>query len=245
MDSMAAKPNLAAIAPVPLDVAWLLPAVLSTTAGAVDMIGFLALGGLFAAHITGNLVVLASHYLTGGFSQIGPLLSVPVFIAVLGVVTVLSANKATRVNRRAWLILQAVLLVGFLGLGAWLGPFTNPDAATAVFSGMLGVAAMAIQNAVVRLALPGSPSTAAMTTNITQLAVDLATVVRGRGDPNELARARHRARLTFLSVAGFVAGCATGGFLEVHFGLRALALPVVLAVIAIPLGELWPDGATT
>ena len=76
---MAAKPNLAAIAPVPLDVAWLLPAVLSTTAGAVDVIGFLALGGLFAAHITGNLVVLASHYLTGGFSQIGPLLSVPVF----------------------------------------------------------------------------------------------------------------------------------------------------------------------
>jgi uncharacterized membrane protein YoaK (UPF0700 family) len=51
--------------------------------------------------------------------------------------------------------------------------------------------------------------------------------------------------LTFLSVAGFVAGCATGGFLEVHFGLRALALPVVLAVIAIPLGELWRDGATT
>jgi hypothetical protein len=33
---------------------WLLRAVLSTTAGAVDVIG-LALGGLFTAHITGNL----------------------------------------------------------------------------------------------------------------------------------------------------------------------------------------------
>ena len=52
---------------------WLLPAVLSTTAGAVDVIGFLALGGLFTAHITGNVVILAAHYVVGGFSEVGPL----------------------------------------------------------------------------------------------------------------------------------------------------------------------------
>jgi uncharacterized membrane protein YoaK (UPF0700 family) len=55
---------------------WLLPAILSTTAGAVDVIGFLALGGLFTAHITGNVVIVAAHYVTGGFSQVGPLLAV-------------------------------------------------------------------------------------------------------------------------------------------------------------------------
>ncbi len=38
----------------PTGAGWLLPAVLSTTAGAVDIIGFFALGGLFTAHITGN-----------------------------------------------------------------------------------------------------------------------------------------------------------------------------------------------
>jgi uncharacterized membrane protein YoaK (UPF0700 family) len=48
---------------------WLLPTVLSTTAGAVDVIGFLALGGLFTAHVTGNLVIVAAHYVTGRFSQ--------------------------------------------------------------------------------------------------------------------------------------------------------------------------------
>ena len=69
---------------------WLLPAVLSTTAGAVDVVGFLALGGLFTAHITGNVVVVAAHYITGGFYQVGPLVALPVFVAVLGAVTVAS-----------------------------------------------------------------------------------------------------------------------------------------------------------
>src|SRR5437588_11174850 len=99
---------------------WLLPTVLSTTAGAVDVIGFLALGGLFTAHITGNLVILAAHYVTGRFSQIGPLLSVPVFVVVLGLVIVLFENKATDDARRALMILHAGLLVAFLALGAGL-----------------------------------------------------------------------------------------------------------------------------
>jgi uncharacterized membrane protein YoaK (UPF0700 family) len=65
----------------------LLPFVLSTTAGAVDVIGFLALGGLFTAHITRNVVVVAAHYVAGGFGEVGPLLAVPVFVAVLGLIT--------------------------------------------------------------------------------------------------------------------------------------------------------------
>src|SRR5207245_9016087 len=92
---------------IPPGVAWLLPAVLSTTAGAVDVIGFLALGGLFTAHITGNVVVLAAHYLTGGFSEVGPLLPVPVFVAVLGTVTLASGavEQAGYGPRRGLLVL--------------------------------------------------------------------------------------------------------------------------------------------
>src|SRR5580704_13469928 len=59
---------------------WL-PVILSTAAGAVDVTGFLALGGLFTAHLTGNLVIVAAHYTTGAFSQVGPLLAVPVYMA--------------------------------------------------------------------------------------------------------------------------------------------------------------------
>src|SRR6266446_218143 len=106
---------------------WLLPTVLSTTAGAVDVIGFLTLGGLFTAHITGNLVVLAAHYVTGRFSEIGPLLSVPVFVIVLGIIMVLFPNKATRRTRRTLLLIHASLLVGFLVLDVGFDHFTEPD----------------------------------------------------------------------------------------------------------------------
>jgi uncharacterized membrane protein YoaK (UPF0700 family) len=222
---------------------WLLPAVLSTTAGAVDIIGFLTLGGLLTAHVTGNLAVLAAHYVTGGFSQIGPLLAVPVFVAVLGVVALAAGAVETAgySSRRALLIVQAALLAGCLGLGTQFGPFADADRPMAVLVGMLAVAAMATQNALVRLALPGTPSTAVMTTNITQLTVDLTTLARGLGKPDELARARHRAGVSFLCVVAFVAGCAAGAALEVHFGLWALALPVLLAVLAVGLGELRSD----
>jgi uncharacterized membrane protein YoaK (UPF0700 family) len=218
---------------------WLLPAVLSTTAGAVDVIGFLALGGLFTAHITGNVVIVAAHYVTGGFSQIGPLLAVPVFMAVMGLVTLASSAiaQAGSPPLRQLLWLQTALLSGFLLLGVWFGRFTDADSSMAVLAGMLGVSAMATQNVLGKLALKGAPSTAVMTTNITQLTIDLATLVRSRGDADELAKARSRARMTFPCMVGFVGGCAAGAVLEVKLGFWALALPVVLSALAVPLGR--------
>ena len=42
--------------------------------------------------------------------------------------------------------------------------------------------------------------------------------------------------MTVPAIGGFVAGCAGGGLLEIHFELWALVFPVVMAVIAVPLG---------
>ena len=51
---------------------------------ASDIIAFLGLGRLFVAHITGELVVFGARWLTVGFGEIGPLLSVPIFHARFG-----------------------------------------------------------------------------------------------------------------------------------------------------------------
>ena len=72
--------------------------------------------------------------------------------------------------------------------------------------------------------------------------VALATLARGRDDPDKLAQARRRASMTCLCVVGFVCGCAAGAVLEVYFGLWALVLPVILAALPVPLGELRSDG---
>jgi hypothetical protein len=110
---------------MPMLINWLLPAILSTTAGAVDAIGFLALGGLFTAHITGNLVVLTAYYVTGGFNQVAPLLSVPVFVAVLGALTLAVGTPCDfRASRRTLLILQLAFLGGSLGNCDW--PLRRP-----------------------------------------------------------------------------------------------------------------------
>jgi uncharacterized membrane protein YoaK (UPF0700 family) len=221
----------------PIAGSTVLAAVLSMTAGAVDVIGFLGLGGLFMAHITGNIVVLVVHYTTGRFGRVGPVISVPVFIVVLAAVTWAAKDKPKHWTLRALLVLQAALLAAFFVLVAVLGPFTDPNTAVAVSVSMLGVAAMAVQNALVQLDLPGFPTTAALTTDTVRLAIDLASVVRGDAAPEETARAWHRVRMTSTAIAGFIVGCAAGGLLEVHFKLGALAFPAALALITVPLGR--------
>jgi uncharacterized membrane protein YoaK (UPF0700 family) len=221
-----------------LSVRLWLPAILSTTAGAADVIGFLVFGGLFTAHITGNLAIVAAHYVMGRFGQIGPILAVPVFIAVLGAVVLLFGGiKSQSKSRRALLVIHTALLTGCLGFGLGFGPFRSSDSPAAVFAGMLAVAAMATQAAIGKLALVESPSTGAMTTNTTQLIVDLAALVRRTDEPEKLGKTLRRARVTFLCMAGFVGGCVAGVVLELRFGVGALGLPVILAALAVPLGE--------
>jgi uncharacterized membrane protein YoaK (UPF0700 family) len=72
----------------------LLIIVLSLVAGSADVISFLRLGGLFVAHITGNLAILAAHLVTGTPGNVALLLSVPVFVLALGLTRLLAAGGA-------------------------------------------------------------------------------------------------------------------------------------------------------
>src|ERR1700738_3008303 len=156
----------------------LLPTVLSVIAGSTDAIGFLGLGGLFTAHVTGNLVILAAHVVSGGAAPVAPMLAVPVFMVALGVTRLLAGGLESigLASLRPLLLLQFLLLAGFLVLCVAAGPGIDPNAANAILAGMLGVSAMAVQNALVQFSLKGAPSTAVMTSNVTRFAMDVGEV---------------------------------------------------------------------
>ena len=211
--------------------------VLSLIAGCTDVIGFLGLNGLFTSHITGNLVVLAAHVAGGIGAQMSKVLAVPVFVVVVALTSLLRDSLAAIgvAPLRPLLMLQFLLLAGFLVLCVAAGPQVAPDTKITVVAGMVGVAAMAVQNALVQIAIGGVPSTAVMTTNITHFAVDIGRALRG-GDPANVAKARNRAAKTLTVIAGFAAGCTLGAACEVMLGMWALALPAGLALLALLIG---------
>jgi len=215
----------------------LLPSVLSVIAGSVDVISFVGLGGLFTAHITGNLVILAAHVVSGGDAPFAVMLSVPVFMAVLLLTRLLAAGFEAMdlASLRPLLLLQFLLLTGFLVLCVAAGPHIDPNAANAIGAGMLGVSAMAVQNALPQISLTGAPSTAVMTTNVTRFMMDVGEVLLGR-DPDEVAKASSRAKNTWPPIVGFTVGCGIGAACEAAVGLWSLALPTGLALLAFAMG---------
>jgi uncharacterized membrane protein YoaK (UPF0700 family) len=217
--------------------AKMLPTVLSIIAGSVDAISFLGLGGLFTAHVTGNLVVLVAHLAAASPAPVANILSVPVFVAALGLTRLLAGvlERIGFASLRPLLLLQLLLLVGFLALCAFAGARVDPNATRAILAGMFGVSAMAVQNALVQISLKGVPSTAVMTTNITHFMMDIGEVLIGR-KLSDVAKARTRAMLTWPAIVGFAIGSGLGAACEAAIGLTSLALPVGLAVLAVAMG---------
>jgi uncharacterized membrane protein YoaK (UPF0700 family) len=133
---------------------------------------------------------------------------------------------------RPLLLLQLIFLAAVLVSGVTAGPWGDTDAILAVVAGMCGVAAMAVQNALVQISLTHSPTTAVMTTNVTHFMLDLGEALAG-ADPAAAAEARHRAMRTLPVIAGFIIGCGLGAACEAAAGLWSLALPTGLALLAL------------
>jgi uncharacterized membrane protein YoaK (UPF0700 family) len=203
----------------------------------MDVIGFLGLGGLFIAHITGNLVILAAKLAVGAQAPVAHLISVPVFIVVLALVRLLAAGleRIRIASLLPLLMLQFVLVSACLAICIAAGPRADPNAANMVVAGMLGVSAMAVQNALVQISLKAAPATAVMTTNTTRFVMDLGEVLLGRST-NDRAKAGERASRTGLAIAGFIFGCILAASCEAALGLRSLVLPAGFALVALVLG---------
>jgi uncharacterized membrane protein YoaK (UPF0700 family) len=108
-----------------------------------------------------------------------------------------------------------------------LGPFPDSDAPAALLTGFMGIAAMAVQNAVQRVYLPSTPPTTIMTGNTTQAALDAVDLLRG-GDSEHAAALRSRFTRTLRAIFYFAAGCGIAALLYAWIGLWNLAIPVAM-----------------
>src|SRR5271163_1585047 len=117
------SPDSFPMAPAPFRPA--LPLVLSFNAGFVDTAGFLALQGLFTAHVTGNFVTLGASLVLGTSGAIAKLLALPVFCAVViaaRLTGTLLSNRAVRAFEFLIGIKILLLIAGAL-LAIHFGPF--------------------------------------------------------------------------------------------------------------------------
>jgi len=211
-----------------------LPPLLSVIAGMVDVIGFLSLG-LFTAHVTGNLVVMAALLVRGGPPNMVQVLSVPVFvIAVAAVWRIAKALKRRGpALARPLLLIQFLLLACVLILSVIHGPAVNPRGRISVVIAMIAVSAMACQFALLRLSVPGAPSTAVMTGNLTNATLSLLDTL-SRSQPLT-EDANERLKKTSKLVVGFFAGCIAGAAAVSWLGDWAWLPAVILAGVAVVL----------
>ena len=208
--------------------------LLGFNAGYVDTAGFLALGGLFTAHVTGNFVTLGAALIQGTSGTLSKLAALPVFCIAVMVARLVSNRLVARHQApmpslvAAKVLLLAVAAVLMIGRG----PFTNGDTPVAFVAGMLMVCAMAIQNGMQRMHLGQLPPSTLMTGNTTQVMIDLADLWKNKAG-NTPSAVRERLGKMVPAIASFAAGCALAALAYVGLGMWCFALPPVVALVSL------------
>jgi uncharacterized membrane protein YoaK (UPF0700 family) len=209
----------------------ILPTILSINAGYVDTAGFLALHGLFTAHVTGNFVTLGAALVQGTSGIVAKLLALPVFCVVVMLARLLRYRLIDRGRPvvKSLLLIKLLLLIAVSAMALGYGPFPTGDSIAAIVTGMTLVAAMAIQNAVHRVHLAGAPPSTLMTGTTTQIMLDIADCIHGIA-PEQKDAINTRLTRMIRAVLAFAAGCAAGALLYAFAGMWCFAVPPVLAL---------------
>jgi uncharacterized membrane protein YoaK (UPF0700 family) len=206
--------SVAAAAPAPATFL-----VLIALTGVVDAVSFLALGHVFVANMTGNVVFLG--FAAAGaaeLSLIASLVAVAAFVA--------GAFAGARLARRpvppSPMLRRAILIKIALTAAALGIAMTSPSTDAVRYALIVLLAlAMGVQAAVVRRTTASDLSTNVLTTTLAALVADFAV---GGGS----ATAAHR----LLAVATMLAGAAAGAALVLHASVAA-ALVLALALLAL------------
>lgn len=213
---------------------------LAFVGGFVDAAAFVALGGLFTSHVTGNFVLIGDEIVSGTAGTVAKLAALPVFVVAVGVARLLALALERRAVAplRPLLLVEALVLLAFPVAGELSTALQPHPAAMALLAGMAAVAAMGVQNAIGRLSIVHLPTTTVMTVNVSQMTIDL--IDAGRyGKAKEGATARARLRRTVPAVMAFAAGAVAGAWGVATCSFSAMLAPIVVllglvALLSIP-----------
>ncbi|MCA1861337.1 DUF1275 domain-containing protein [Janthinobacterium sp. HSC-3S05] len=196
-------------------------------AGYVDTLGFIALFGLFTAHVTGNFVLIGAALADASrVSILLKFLAFPAFIAGVAVtrLMVLAVERRAGPSLTLAMLLQWALLAGFMVFGILAEPIGKDVSSMAMAAGLLGTAAMGVHSATSRLLLAHLAPTSMMTGNVTQIVIDTVDVLRGAAD----AATHARCGKFFWPLLAFALGAIAAAFAYLAFGFVALAVPLLL-----------------
>lgn len=201
--------------------------LLAAVAGYVDTLGFVALFGLFTAHVTGNFVLIGAEIARPGHGVALKLLAFPVFVLAVALSRWLAMSRALQGQSALKVLmgLQALLLLAFMATG--VASEVAPDHALAwsYAAGLLGAGAMGMQNASSRMLLVKLTPSTVMTGNVTQLVIETTDWLAGRRD----AGLHERIQRLLFPVVAFAMGAMTGAMGYSSVGFLAL-LPPALAI---------------
>jgi len=211
---------------------WLI-VLLSTIAGLVDVISFLTLK-IFAAHVTGNLVLIAPVLVGGRSPKPDQDLAVPVFVLATAVAWLIARVSGLQGIRLVRLLLvgQFVLLAVVLLISIQHRPSVNQGGVMFTMDAMVAVSAIAFQFALLRIIIPNAPSTAVMTGNLSTSVLAFLDLMARKPLVKD---ARERLRKQFSLLLGFFGGCIAGAAAVRWWGDWAWSLPVLLAALTVPL----------
>jgi uncharacterized membrane protein YoaK (UPF0700 family) len=205
----------------------------AAVAGYVATLSFVALFGLFTAHVTGNFVLTGAAAAGFGQGVVMKLMAFPAFSA--GVVlssVIVTATRSWGSSRGAVLLygVQALLL-GFCLAGVGVTPVVSASSVPAVACGMIRAAAMGVHNAHGRLiARAGVPNTV-MTGKVTQSVLDALELVSSEVTAEVKSAARARLGKTLHAVACFGAGALAYRYVMFWALLMPFAVLVWLAAV--------------
>ena len=215
---------------------------LAFVAGFVDAAAFIALTGLFTAHVTGNFVLIGAELVASSTGVLAKLLALPVFMGAVAGARILALFLERRdADPLPWLLAaEAGLLAGFGLCGTLWSPLIAPDGVPALIVGMLAVAAMGVQNAIGRLSLGHLAPTTVMTVSVSQAVIDATDLaLRISGNP---AQTRARLLRVLPAIAAFAAGALFGAFGIAYLAFGCIALPIAILISLIVLATA-PAGA--